>query len=102
MQSARAYQKILQSKPIKHQENINMINLTACQFYWKDTNNYIAKKYEYKYFSTDIKKVQFNTVKRLVAKRKYELSLSGGVYTLTEPDKTKCEFDENGTLKAEQ
>jgi len=100
MQSSRAYNSLLTTPLVKHQPNKDMRNTTSCQFYWEDNNDYIAKKYEYKYFSTDINTVQFNTVKRMVARRKYELSLSGGVYSIPSASKEKCEFDENGTLKA--
>jgi hypothetical protein len=100
MQNSRAYNSLLTTEPVKHQENENMNNIISCQFFLEDNNNYISQKYEYKYFSTDLKVIQFNTVKRIIAKRKYELSLSGGVYSLPSASKERCEFDESGILKA--
>ncbi len=102
LQGAKAYTSLLNTKPIKHKENGEINNVFMCAFYWEDNNKYISQKYEYEYFFKELKKIQFNTVKRLVAKRKYEMSLSGGVYSLTKADKNKCEFDANGNLKAQQ
>ena len=48
----------------------------------------------------ELRKIQFNTVKRHMAHESYLNEVSGGVYSISPADKTKCEFDENGILKA--
>ena len=103
MQSARANTSLLSTKPMHHQPNKNIQNVTSCQFYWiYKIKPSPFNKYELYEHDDEVDKLQFNTVKRLVAKRKYEMSLSGGVYSLIPAAKEKCEFNENGNLKAQQ
>ena len=101
MQSARANTLLLSTKPVHHKPNKYIRNVTSCQFYWiYEANPKPFDKYDLYKHDDDVDTMQFNTIKRLVAKRKYELSLSGGVYSLPPTSKDKCEFDENGILKA--
>ena len=99
MQSSRAYNSLLTTQPVKHKENETMNNAASCHQYWIfEANPKPFDKYDFYSHRDDVKMIQFNTVKRLVAKRKYELSLSGGVYSLSPISKEKCEFDDNGIL----
>jgi len=77
-----------------------MDNVTSCRFYWLDTNKYLSKKYEYIHFTKEMRKIQFNTIKRYMAYEKYNANLSGGVYSLPVASKDKCEFNEFGILGA--
>ena len=99
MQTSRAYSSLLTAPLVKHKGNINMDNVNSCFFYWiYDVKPSPFDKYDFYEHDDEVKIKQLNTVKRLVAKREYELSLSGGVYSLPPSSKDKCEFDDNGIL----
>jgi len=99
MQTSRAYNSLLTAPLVKHKGNVNMDNVTSCLFYWiYDAKPIPFDKYDFYEQGDELKTIQLNTVKRLVAKRKYELSLSGGVYSVLPTSQDKCEFDENGIL----
>jgi len=76
-------------------------NTSSCLFYWIYEHQPIPfDKYEYYDHVIEFRKVQFNNMKRHMAYTRYQGELSGGVYPVLSDSKEKCEFDENGMLKA--
>ncbi|UFH60654.1 hypothetical protein [Sulfurovum mangrovi] len=107
MQSARAYQKVIVD-PSKAKDTMKHIdNSSDCEGYWrywkilpkfKDKNeSYVLDRY--RDLEKEISVIQFNTLQRHMAYRRFNSALSGGVYGATGISKEKCEFDENGILK---
>lgn len=98
MQSARAYNKVIED-PSKAHETVKYIDDSySCQKYQFSINQELEKKYEYKYASKGLEKIQFNTIKRYIAYQRYNATLNGKVLSLPKASKEKCEFDENGIL----
>jgi hypothetical protein len=98
MQSAKAYQIVI-NEPEKALENLPVMQAaTACKAYWsflaKDENKTSFLE-EYKDYAREIKSIQFNTADRFLAYEKYNSTLSGGVYSGYKMDEwsKKCEFD---------
>ncbi len=107
MQSAKAYQIVIR-EPEKALKNLPIMQAaTACISYW----NLRAKREgeifwleKFRDYYSEINPVQFNTAKRLLAYEKYNHTLSGGVYTLIEPEdmKSKCDFNVTQLLEQEK
>ncbi|GIT97183.1 hypothetical protein [Sulfurovum sp. TSL1] len=74
----------------------------SCEYYLEKTYEWFKVKYYYTSTSKEIKKIQFNTIKRRVAYERYNASFSGKVFdNVIVPDKMNCIFDENGNLKVQ-
>ncbi len=99
MQFSRAYQKVIVNPSQALQTKKYVDNASSCEFYFLENNKNFLNKYEYVYFTKEMRRVQFNTLKRHIAYEKYQGALSGGVYSSSPALKNKCEFDENGILK---
>ena len=102
MQSARAYQKVIQD-PSKAHETVKYSDaVLSCKFYWEyeaKNNNEIYHLDEYREMSKEIKPMQFNSIQRHIAYKKYNAEFNGEVLSAPESSKEKCEFDENGILR---
>ncbi len=116
MQDARYEQSILKNysaiidRDNKILKELNVIedNYLSCMFYWKrkhSNENFQLSLYselegfQHKYFSEPIKKIQRNTIERINARNELEKAVSGGVYSLPEPDKSKCDFNATELMK---
>jgi len=106
MQSARAYNLVIVD-PSKAKDTMKYIdNSSDCEGYWrywkilyKDKNETFVLE-RYRDLEKEIRGIQFNTIKRHMAYTRFNGELSGGVYGSTGISKDKCEFNENGILKA--
>jgi len=103
MQSARAYQIVIQ-EPEKALENLPIIQAaTACKAYWsydaKDNNEPFYLE-EYRDYFKEIYPIQFNTGARFLAHEKYNQTLSGGVYKIVDDHamKSQCDFNVDALL----
>jgi len=106
MQSARAYNKVIVT-PSKAHETVKYIDDSSdCEGYWRywkilyKDNNEDFLLGRYRDLEKEIRGIQFNTLKRHMAYKRFNGDLSGGVYGSSGISKEKCEFDENGILKA--
>ncbi len=119
MQNARYEQSILENysaivdRDNKILKELNVIedNYLSCMFYWKRKHineNFQLSIYselegfQHKYFSEPIKKIQRNTIERINARDELEKAVSGGVYSLPEPDKSKCDFNATELMESNQ
>ena len=109
MQSARAYQIVIQ-EPEKALDNLHyMHDATDCESYWAMNEEEAILKgekfwlEEYKDYEKEINPVQFNTAERFLAYDKYNQTLSGGVYSSSNMDewKTKCDFNASRLIEVE-
>ncbi len=99
LQVAYAFQKVILN-PQKAHETVKYINNSlSCYYYLFDTDNYIREKYKYRYLGHDLKKIQFNTIKRHIAYERYNGEFNGEVFSSQEANQSKCLFDANGNLK---
>ncbi len=104
MQSARAYQVVIQ-EPEKALDNLPIMQAaTACESYWslkakrEGEPVWIEK---YRNYSKEMRPIQFNTSERYLAFEQYNQILSGGVYSLVEGNKmkSKCDFNISNFVK---
>ena len=100
MQSARAYNIVIVDPGLASETKQYLSNVSSCEYYLLENDKEFAEKYSFIYLLKELRKIQFNTIKRHMAHERYQGELSGGVYPVSPADKTKCEFDENGILKA--
>jgi hypothetical protein len=108
MQSARAYQIVIQ-EPEKALENLHyMHDAVDCRSYWRmdeedaKDNGEVFWLEKYKDYSKEISPIQFSTADRFLAYEKYNQTLSGGVYSSSslEEWKSKCDFNTTTLIKA--
>jgi len=101
MQSSRAYNLVIVAPSRAHETKKYSDNAISCLKYLIYELDPIPFD-EYEHYSNrkKLKLIQFNTLSRHINYDKYQKTLSGGVYTLLPKSKEKCEFDENGILKA--
>ena len=99
MQSARAYQKVIVDPSKAHETVKYMDEALSCEFYMIENNEKLYKKYEYQYPTKELKKVEFNTLERHMAYKRYNSEFNGEVLSAPLSSKENCEFDNNGTLK---
>jgi hypothetical protein len=101
MQSARAYNKVIVDPSKAHETVKYSDNVLSCEFYWiyKKTPRPFDK-YEHFSHSKKLKKIQFNTLKRHIAYERFNGEFNGEVFGAPATSKDKCEFDEQGNLKA--
>ena len=101
MQSARAYNIVIVD-PSKAKETKKYAdNVVSCSAYWIFIHKPIPfDEYDFYDHKIELRKVQFNNMKRHMAYTRYEGELSGGVYPALPELKANCEFDENGILRA--
>jgi len=101
MQSARAYQIVIQ-EPEKALETMKYLDdVSDCESYWRmskedaESEGEIFWLEEYKNYDKDMNPVQFNTADRFLAYKKYNQTLSGGVYSSSpiEEWKNRCDFN---------
>ncbi len=102
MQSARAYQKVIVDPKRAHETTKYIDDAYSCRKYWFSQDKALHDKYEYIYPSKEISKIQFNTIKRNMAYQRFNAEFNGETFDSPKASKDKCEFDENGILKAEQ
>jgi len=101
MQSARAYNMVIVDPSKAKETKKYSDNVVSCSAYWIFVHKPIPfDEYDFYDNKIELRKVQFNTVKRHMAYTRYEGELSGGIYPALPELKEKCEFDENGMLKA--
>ena len=104
MQSARAYQVVIQ-EPEKALENLPIMQAaTRCESYWSFRAKRKGESFwleEYKDYEKEINPIQFNTADRFLAYKKYNQILSGGVYSgdKLETWKDKCDFNSSNLVK---
>ena len=105
MQSAKAYQIVIQ-EPEKALENLpTMQAATRCESYWSFVAKDESKPFwleEYKDYEKEISPIQFNTADRFLAYKKYNQTLSGGVYgDNIEPEDwiKSCDFNSSDLIK---
>ena len=103
MQSARAYNKVIVDPNKAHETTKYIDDATSCEFYWtyeaKDNNESFSLG-RYRDLEKEIRKTQFNTIKRHMAYDRFNAKFNGEVFSAPKASKEKCEFDENGILKA--
>ncbi len=103
MQSSRAYNKVIVD-PSRAKETTKYIdNSTSCEFYWtykaNDNNeNFVLERY--RDLEKEIRGIQFNTLTRHMAYERFNAEFNGEVFSSPVTSKDKCEFDEQGNLKA--
>jgi len=99
MQSARAYQKVIEdpSKALQTKKYIDASS--SCFYYWTDNDQYLEKKYEFIDPDQKLKQKQFNTMQRHFAYKRYDAMLSGGIYVVNKASINACEYDANGTYR---
>jgi len=100
MQSARAYQKVIVDPSKAHETVRYSDDVLSCEFYWIYESS--PKPFDkYKHFANrkELKKIQFNTLKRHMAYERYNAEFNGEVFGAPPTSKDKCEFDENGILQ---
>jgi len=103
MQSARAYQKVIQDPSKAHETKKYLDTYTSCVKYWifrAEQNQEIFHIDKYRDLEKEVGGIMFNSIQRHVAYQKYNGELSGEVYSLLPISKEKCGFDELGNLKA--
>ena len=72
----------------------------SCEYYLEEAYEWFKTKYEYTITSKEVKKIQFNTLKRHMAYERYNAEFNGEIFDeIIEANKENCLFDENGTLK---
>jgi len=107
MQSARAYQIVIQ-EPEKALENLHYIlDASDCESYWSMSEEDAKSQgeafwlEEYKNYSKEMKPVQFNTADRFLAYKKFNQTLSGGVYSSSSLNewKNRCDFNSSTLIK---
>lgn len=104
MQSARAYQIVIQ-EPEKALESLPIMQAaTRCESYWSFRAKRNGEAFwleEYKDYEKEISPLQFNTADRFLAYKKYNRTLSGGVYSgdKLETWKSKCDFNTTTLIK---
>jgi hypothetical protein len=101
MQSARAYQKVIVDPSKAHETTKYIDDAYSCRKYWFAHNKELHDKYDYIYPSEEISKIQFNTLKRHMAYKRFNAEFSGEVFDSPKADKSKCLFNENGNLKVQ-
>ncbi len=101
MQSAKAYNLVIVDPKKAHETVKYSDNVSSCLYYWIYESN--PRPFDkYKHFSNrkKLKNIQFNTQERHMAYERYNAEFNGEVLSAPDASKEKCEFDENGILKA--
>jgi len=102
MQSARAYQKVIED-PTQAKETTKYIDDSySCEAYWTyhaKGNNESFSLNRYRDLEKEIGDVQFNTLERHIAYKRFNGEFSGEVFSSPSASKEKCEFDDNGILR---
>ncbi|MGB5965504.1 MAG: Ig-like domain-containing protein, partial [Sulfurimonadaceae bacterium] len=98
MQSARAYQKVIVDPSKAHETTKYIDDSYSCTIYMLNTNPSLHTKYDYVYPTTELKKIQFNTMQRHIAYKRYNAQFNGEVLSAPPASKEACLFDENGRL----
>jgi len=104
MQSARAYQIVIQ-EPEKALETMPILQAaTRCRSYWSFKAKREGESFwldEYRNYAKEMRPTQFNTGDRFIAYEKYNQTLSGGVYAgdKIEDWKSKCDFNASSLVK---
>jgi len=107
MQSARAYQIVIQ-EPERALENLHYIlDASDCKSYWSMSEEDARSEgeafwlEEYKNYEKEIKPVQFNTADRFLAYKKFNQTLSAGVYSSSSLGewKNRCDFNSSMLIK---
>jgi len=99
MQSARAYQKVIEDPSKAHETTVHIDNSYSCNKYMLNNNIQLYKKYEYVEIDKELEKNQFNSIERHMAYERFNAEFSGEVFSSPKASKEKCEFDENGILR---
>jgi len=101
MQSARAYNMIIVDPSKAKETKKYSDNVVSCSTYWIFDHKPIPfDEYDFYDHIKELKLKQFNNIKRHMAYKRYQGELSGGVYPALPKLKEKCEFDDNGILRA--
>jgi hypothetical protein len=106
MQSARAYQIVIQ-EPEKALETMKYLDdVSDCESYWKLRAKRKGESFwleRYKDYDKEMNPIQFNTADRFLAYKKYNQTLSGGVYSSSPMKewKSKCDFNVTKMLEME-
>lgn len=98
MQTARAYQKQIEDPSLAHETVKFSDDALSCSFYLIYETQFINDKYKYYDDEDKVEEIQFNTIERHIAYKKYNAQFNGKVLTSPESSKEKCEFDANGNL----
>ena len=111
MQAARAYQKVIVDPSRAHETRRYLTCAVHCESYWSMSDEEMQKRDlkftfgEYRLLEDEIKVIQFNTLERYMAYKRYNATLSGGIYSDNlKPDEwiNCCDFDLNETLGPEE
>ena len=99
MQSAYAYQKVIED-PGEAIERVRYIDdAYSCSKYWRLNNTELKQKYRFKYMDHDLEKIQFNTLERHIAYKRFNAAFHGQTFDSPEANRSKCLFDEKGRLR---
>ena len=98
MQSARAYQKVIKNPSKAHETTKYLDNVISCELFlkYKHKDNPISR---YRNIEKEISQMQFNTIDRHIAYKRYNAKFSGEILSSPTASKDKCIFDENGNLQ---
>jgi len=98
MQSARAYQKVIEDPSKAHETTKYLDDVIDCEVYlkYKKKNHPISR---YRNIEKEISQIQFNTIERHIAYQRYNAEFSGEVFSAPTASIDKCHFDEYGNLK---
>ncbi len=106
MQSARAYNMVIVDPSNAHETTKYIDDSSSCMGYYKYWRVLYKNKNEtfyldrYRSLVKEIRPIQFNTIKRHMAYERFNAEFNGEVFGAPPISKDKCEFDENGILKA--
>ena len=92
MQSAYAYQKVIENPSEAHETTKFMDDFQSCKYYLIHNNQDFYQKHGYN-INKEMKKIQFNTLERHIAYERYNASFHGEILSSPKPDKEKCNFD---------
>ena len=101
MQSALGLIRLVIVDPSRAKETVKYIdNSYSCTKYWLNEDHVLHEKYDFVYPDTELKKIQFDTIKRHMAYQRFNAQFNGEVFGSPKASKDKCEFDKNGILGA--
>ncbi|WP_456401593.1 hypothetical protein [Hydrogenimonas sp.] len=100
LQNAYGLQKKISNIGKAH-EYIKLTNKSlSCEYYLEEKYDWFRRKYEYTTTIHELKKIQFNTIKRHIAYERYNAEFNGKTFDeKILPDKNNCDFDKNGNIK---
>ena len=101
LQNAYGLQKKISNIGKAH-EYIKLTNKSlSCEYYLEEKYDWFRRKYEYTTTTHELKKIQFNTIKRHIAYERYNAEFNGKTFDeKILPDKNNCDFDKNGNIKS--